>query len=1062
MKHKILYTLLAWCVSLGLAFAQGRVVSGTVTDASNGEGLPGVSVYLKGTTTGIATDADGKFQLTVPNASGDILVISLLGYNDQEITLGAEAEIKVALASNASQLGEVVVTALGIEKEKKGLGIAVTELKAADIQNTRSTNLVNSLSARVAGVRVQGSNGMVGSSSAIFIRGFTTFTGSNQPLFVIDGIPIDNSGGGNELQTGVSNSNRGLDINPDDIESMSILKGPAAAVLYGSRAAAGAIMITTKKGKAGKMKVDLSTSYQVSNVNRFPDYQNSYGQGSGGLTNTSPTVAAISPFSWGPAFGTVSTFPNYLAVRQNPNDPTSPLIPNETYQAYPNNVRDLFNQGNNLQNSLTISGGNEKNSFNASYSNTRENGIIKNNFLNRNTFRITGTSQLTNKFSAGLSLNYINTYSTRTQQGNQLSNPFFRSWFLPRSVNAANYPLNNPNGTPNSWFDGADNPLWTIENNKYQDEVNRVLGNINLAYDFTDWLTLTYKLGTDYTNFTANTYDAPGARGAANHNVNGAGAIGKRVNQTMLISSFLNLTAKKKINDDFNLYVLLGQELNEIRNVNRFALGSGVGVTGFENISNATTYNATNAEALTRLMGVYLNAQLTFRNFLFLDVSGRNDRSSTFTKGNNSYFYPSASLSFVVTDAISALKDNPILSFAKIRTNLARVGRVAPAYSTNTYFYSTGTTVSDGFGPTIQFPFNNLPGFTYDNTLGIPDLQPEFTVTREIGTELKFLKNRISVDLGYFSTKSSNIILAVPIASASGFNSVVRNAGVLQTNGIELLLSGTPIKKENFQWDVSLNWTRIRNNVKELAPGVTVIGLGGFTTPQTRLEANAPYGVIYGSAFVRHTDGRMLIGTNGLPSLQPTIQKIGDPNPDWTAGLTNTLTYKGFSFSFLLDFRKGGDIFSRNIGDLRRTGAVVETGDRERTYIVPGVKTNALGQVVTDASGNAASNDIQITAEQYWGGMFGFGIGESYIFDGSWVRLREASLTYSLPKSLISRAKLSNVEIGVSGRNLLLWAPNAPHIDPEVNAQGASNSQGLEFNALPQTRNMGFVLRISY
>lgn len=1052
MKHKLLFTLIAWCVSLGLLFAQGRTISGTVTDAGSKEPIPGVSVYIKGTTTGVSTDGDGKYQLPVPNATGDILVYSLVGYKNQEITLGAEAEVNVSLVTDGI-LDEVVVTALGIEKDKKGLGIAVTEVKAADIQNTRATNVVNSLSARVAGVRVQGSSGMVGSSSAIFIRGFTTFTGSNQPLFVVDGIPIDNSstgygntGGaltGNALQTGVSNSNRAIDINPDDIESMSVLKGPAAAVLYGSRAAGGAILITTKKGKSGKLKIDYTGSYQVVDVNRYPDYQNDYGQGIGGAMNNT------SNFSWGPRFGSQPTYTNFIGQ-------------SEIYQAYPNNVESLFKQGNNLQNSLSISGGNDKSTFTASYSNTLENGIMINNRLHRNTFKIGGTHQLTKKISVSTSINYFNIFSKRTQQGNQLSNPMFRSWFLPRSVNPYNYPTINPtNGAANYWYGGEDNPIWSLENHLYDDEVNRVLGNISFTYDITDWMSLNYKLGTDYGVATINTYDAPGARGAANHNALGVGAIGRRANQTTLTSSFLNLNFKKKINEDFTVTGLLGQEISSTKGVNRLALGTGVVIPGFYNLSNTTTYVPTNSEVNTRLMGIYVDVQASFRDFAFLNVTGRNDRSSTFGPAKRSYFYPSVSASFVFTSAIEALKENNVISFGRIRGNLAQVGRIAPAYSTDTYFLNANP--SDGFGPAITFPFVGQAGRALDDVAGNPNLGPEFTVTREIGTELKFLKNRITLDLGYFSTNSTKIILDVPVAGASGFTNLTNNAGKLNSNGIELLLAGTPIKKENFQWDISLNWTRIRNVVKELAPGVTIIPLGGFTSPQTRLEANAPYGVIYGTTFIRHTDGRLILNPNGLPVVNTTdIKRIGDPNPDWTAGITNTLSYKGLSLSFLVDIRKGGDIVSRNIGDLRRAGAAAETGDRDRNYNIAGWKGNAAGTLLADAGGNPVANDVQVTAEQFWGSMFAFGTGESYIFDASWVRLREASLTYTLPQSIVEKAKLSRIEIGISGRNLLLWAPNVPHIDPEVNAQGANNSQGLEFNALPQTRSLGFMLRISY
>lgn len=1053
--------LIALVLSVGYsadAWSQDRIVTGKVTASEDGSTLPGVNVLLKGTTTGTTTSADGTYSLPVPS-SGGVLVFSFIGFQTIEESIGSRTVVDVVMSSDVTQLTEVVVTALGVERERKTLGFSIKDIDNEELTVARTTNVVNALSGKIAGVRVAGSNGMTGSSSAIFIRGFTTFTGSNQPLFVIDGIPIDNGGGGNATQTGVSNSNRAIDLNQDDIETMTVLKGPAAAVLYGSRAAAGAIVITTKKGKAqagGKRTVvEYTGSYAISEPNRLPDYQNQYGRGtslsSTGVPQAPVYVPNADQSNWGPEIGGQLVPSEYSAADQA----LFGLPAQVPLTAYPNNVEDMFRRGSNMQHNLAFSGGNEKSNFFVSYNNLRDKGFLEGNFLERNSFRFNGNTQLTEKFTAGVTANYINNASERSQIGNQLSNPLFRGWFLPRDYDLKNSPYQRPDGSQVFFNNNTDHPYWTLRNNLYNDEINRFIGTLSLGYDFNDLVSLNYRIGTDFFTQRIDTYDAIGARGQANHAVQGVGAVGERNIFNQETSSYLTLNLKKQIND-FTITALIGNELNLRVGRDYGFVGNTLNTRGVRRITDANNFVPnTSTSFRSNLVGVFADIQVNYKGFLYLGLTGRNDWSSSFKKGNNSYFYPSITSSVILTEAISGLKSKAV-SFAKLKANWATVGREAPIYSTDTYWITANP--GDGFGPQIIYPFLGQLGRTLENTAGNPNLGPEFTRSYEVGLEAGFLNDRIRIDLTYFNTRSTDIILNVPIAAASGFISQTKNAGVLETNGIELTLGAAIIKNSAFSWNIDINWARIRNNVVSLANGVQNIAIGGFTTAQTRIEAGKEYGVIFANSLTRDAQGRILVNsTTGLPSNGPAILR-GNPNPRWTGGITNTLAYKGISFSFLIDIRQGGDVLSRVVNDVRRTGTAAETAELPRfdsdglplrNYVVPGVFADGT------------PNNIAVTAQQYFQSMFPFQSPGEGVFDASWVRLRELSLNYALPKSLLSKTPFGKVEIGVNGRNLWLRT-DVPHIDPETNLTGATNSQGLEFNTMPNARSYGAVLRLTF
>ncbi|HEX8349910.1 MAG TPA: SusC/RagA family TonB-linked outer membrane protein, partial [Hymenobacter sp.] len=1048
MRKILLAFLLLTVALLQQVAAQNRSISGRVLDQTSGNGLPGTTVLVKGTSQGVSTNADGTFTLSVPDGAGT-LVISSIGFLTKEVPLGSETKLDIRLSEDTKQLSEVVVTAFGVEQQRKALGYSVSEIKNEELTQARQTNVVNSLTGKVAGVRIQGSSGMVGSSASIFIRGQTTFTGSNQPLFVVDGIPIDNGGGatgtGNALQSGVSNSNRAIDINQDDIESVSVLKGPAAAVLYGSRAAAGAVIITTKKGSSQnnkKQTVTLLSNYNIVQVSRMPDYQNVYGQGNRSTFNT------LSNTSWGPLV-TGQTVTNFRGEQ-------------EQLSINPDNVKDIFKTGSNFQNNVSLSGATERTRYYASYGNLHEVGILDNNDLKRNTLTFNGSANLTPKLRTSVSTIFTNNVSQRTQQGNQQANPFFRSWFLPRSYDLSRYPYelelpklgqqvpgdvtatNGRLASNNTWYSTDDNPLWTIKNNTYNDELNRIVGNISLGYDFTDWLSVDYKLGTDTYAQTIKRVNARDGKGASA--VSGVGAIEDETFTRRELSSYLFLNAHRDLNDKFGVRVLLGNEINQRRTTDIGVVGNNIQIRGYDNITNTLNFTPYGLQTTRRLIGAFGEVGFDYRKAAFITLRGRNDWSSTFGKANRSYFYPGVSASVVLTELLPTLKQNRFLTSASIRGAAAQVGREAEEYRTETYYASTNNP-SDGFGPSLTFPFRGQSGQSYGNNAGNANLGPEFTTSYEVGADLSFFGGRLGLEATVYNQQSKDIIFAVPVAGASGFPNSFQNIGKSEAKGIELLVTSTPVKVGSFTYSNSINWTHIQTKVLELAPGVSQITLGGFTTPSTRLIAGQPYGVIFGSVFQKAPDGRLLLNANGRTTTAAENQVVGNPNPQWTGGMTNTFAWKGLTLNTLLDVRYGGDIYGRNITDLRRSGSVKETQDRNRTYVHNGV--------VANGDGTYSPNTTQITAEDYFTDLYGASVAEYIIFDASWIRLREVALTYALPKSLTDRTFLGSVELGLNARNVFLYAPNVPHIDPEVNAQGASNSQGLEYNALPQTRTFG-------
>ncbi len=606
---------------------------------------------------------------------------------------------------------------------------------------------------------------------------------------------------------------------------------------------------------------------------------------------------------------------------------------------------------------------------------------------------------------------------------------------------------------------GEDNPYWTIKNNRFRDEINRFIGNASLNLKITSWLQADYKIGTDVYSTFRHAYDQINARGQASTNAGGAGAVQETRNQYRSIGSNGYFTGNKKFGS-FNVTGIVGTEFNQIYAAFSQMTGKNVIIRDFEQMSNTTTFSPSpnNSSSKVRLLGVYGDFTVNYKTIATANFTLRNDWSSTFKPNRNSYLYNSVGGSVNLTELFPTIKGK-VIDNIKLRGNVATVGKAGSdfVYATDSYF--GGAASADGFGPNITFPFNGIQGFALSNSAGNSLLGPEFTTNKEVAAELSFFKNRINIEATVYQQKSRKLIFFVPVSSTSGITSVIKNAGNLHNDGVELSVNVTPIKSKLIQWDINANYTQFKTTVDKLETGVTNIFLGGFVTPNIRLVTGDEYGQIYGNAYQRDAKtGKIIVGANGLPLVTSDVRKIGNPNPKWLLGVTNTVSIKNFTLSFLIDYKKGGQQYSRNLADLQRNGVAKETAEFPR-YDAAG---NVLKPYVFDAVyADGTPDTTHVSAQDYWGNNGKYVAAEGFIFETTWFRLRELSLSYTIPASLLKHTPFSKMEFAVFGRNLYLHCPHFPHLDPEQNVLGINNAQGLEFNALPQTRTMGVSLKLA-
>jgi TonB-linked SusC/RagA family outer membrane protein len=1092
-----LVALLCILFSAAALQAQSKVVTGTVT--AQGDPLPGVTVIEKGTSNGVFTNDEGKYRITV-SENATKLMFRFVGMKTQEVDIaGSSADVE--LAEDELMLDEVVVTALGIKQEKKQLGYAVQSVGGDALSGSGEVNAISGLAGKVAGVQVINSSGSPGGSSFIRIRGSSSLTGSNQPLVIVDGVPMDNSqltagnpdDGSNSLLSGVALSNRGIDLNPDDIEDVTVLKGPAATALYGIQAANGALVITTKKGSATEGKrinVTVSSSIAFDEVNRLPQLQDQYVQGTGWYDvdnqgNPSPTWYGPGdgwPTSWGPKADTMSW--DNLNDPDNPysydshgnlvsdNDPTAA----EKFVPY-QNLKNFFQRGVTTTNNLALSGGNSGSTYRFSIGDVNQKGIIPLSQFRRTTVRVAGSSQISTKLRVSSSVGYVKSGGSRTQQGSNTSGIMLGLLRTPISFdnsNGVDDPANdpssyiNPDGSQRNYRGGGgyDNPYWTVNNNPFTDDVNRVYGYADASYDVTSWLNVFYRLGTDfYSDRRRQTFEK-GSRTAS------AGRISEEQHNYRHINSDLWITMKKDFSEDLTGSLLLGHNAYVQKYQRLYTQGDGFTFPGFSHISNASSVFSREGTTNYRKAAIFGNAKLAYKDYLFLDLTARNEWSSSLPAANRAFFYPSASLGFVFTDAFG-LQDNKVLPYGKLRFSWAQAGNDADPYSTTTPF--NGAFFGDGWTSGITFPFTGVNGFTQSALLGNPNLRPEKTNSIEVGADLRFVKNRFGVDFTYYSSTTVDQIFAVSVAASSGYRQFITNAGKVTNKGIELVLNGTPIKTKDVRWDVQLNFTRNRNLVVELAEGLENIFIGGFEGSAIRHVAGQPYGVIQGGAWLRDDAGNVVVESDtnsfyyGYPLADPTERVIGNPNPNFMMGLRNTVSFKGLTFTCLFDWRSGGQIWNGTQGALSYFGMSQLTENRGETTTFEGVKGtvdgdgNVLYQNENGQTGTFTSDAVVPLNEDWYtfnGGGFGE-VTEPFIQKADFIKLREIGLSYRLPESLVGKTFLSNVEIGVSARNFILWTPYEG-IDPETNLMGANNAQGLDYFNMPNTQSYIANLKINF
>ncbi len=1069
------------CIGLLMAspvWAQNTTVTGKVTGEDNSS-LPGVSVSVKGTTTGTITDADGNYSLNAP--SNGTLLFSFVGYLTQEIAVANRSSISVTLMPDVRQLSEVVVTAVGIERNQKSLGYSVEKVDAAKVQQVSEPDVLRSLQGKVPGVNIIGSSGVPGSATRLTIRGTRSFFGNNQPLFVVDGVPYDNStngansGGNGQLAGGGAYSSRIADLDPNNIESMTVLKGGAAAALYGIRAANGVVVITTKTGAGRRsrkgLEVSLSSSYAIENIANLPDYQNKYGTGTG-------FVYAAANGSWGAPFRgtvpypTIDSIPIWGSIANAFPNLAGTKVP---YRAYPNNVKDFFETGKIFENSISVSGSSDKGSLIATVSKLNQDGYIPNSRFERTNISLGGTMTLENKLTVGGNFAYTNTLQNGPAGGanNAVGNAsaFGRTMFLGRNWDLQGQPFENPNTRANVFFVGtgtSNNPYWSTKYDGVNANINRVLASVNASYDIFNWLTASYKIGVNTYSQRDLEWFRPGSRGG--------GQIGEitESNTTFTeIESNLLLTASRKLSEDFDLKVILGHNVNQRTTQQQGFQGSGMidfDILDLDNTNSVIPFGGTYQRR--RLFGVFADATLGYRDYAFVTVTGRNDWSSTLPKSNRSFFYPAVNASFVFTDAFNI--ESKILNSGKLRGSWARVGNDAPPYSLVPVYQLNLGASSNAIGslPDNDFPFRGAPAATLSNTDYDPNLKPEFTRTFEFGTELRLLNNRVGLDMTYYHTRTTEQIGFLSLPRASGFNFLLTNFGAMSNRGLEIGLDLTPVQLSNgLRWNIYGTFTRNVNRVDELIGGLKEIEIqglfGGSVVPVVR--PGLPYGVIRGSVSARDEEGNLLINpANGQLIRASTPDIIGDPNPDFILGLTNTISWKGITLGAVLDYRQGGDLYSTTVQNMLGRGVTRDTEKREMNYVIPGVLGDPNTQLpVLDGEGRKIPNNIQVEMNDlYFGETFAVNAADEWsVFDATTIRLREVSLGYELPKTLMQRTPFGSAKISIIGRNLWYNAPNFPkhtRFDPETSTFGSLNIQGFEYATAPSVRRLGVNLRLTF
>jgi TonB-linked SusC/RagA family outer membrane protein len=1034
--------------SAPLSAQEPATVTGRVTNAQ-GAAENAVTVRINALNVGTTTAADGTYRLVIPAArlrtGPQTITASRVGLATQSrtvtLTPGATLTQNFQLGAEALGLEGLVVTALGITREERAVSTSVQSVQGEDLAVARETNMVNALSGKVSGVTVTNA-GPQGGSARVVIRGANSIAGNNQPLFIVDGVPVSNASpnyGANRGFGGVDYGNAAGDINPDLIESVTVLKGPNAAALYGSRAANGAIVITTKRGRQGRSQLTISQNLSRETPLRLPSYQNEYGQGLGGefefVDGKGGGTWDNVDESWGPRLdGTI----------RNQFFGEGPWV------AHPNNVRDFFETGITSNTNVQFSAGNERSDALISASHLNQQGMYPGMELRRTTVAVNGGTSLSSRVRANASVQYINSDgNNRPGVGYEGDNPMLQFVWFGRQVDTNLLKrTRDENGGMYNWnYNFHSNPYWIAQENTNFDNRDRLIGNISGTYSFNDWLSATVRSGTDFyqdqrqRNFAAGTVGINLQNGSVGTNgaFNTWDLFFQETNTDFL------LRADRDIGDRFSLDASFGGNRRDQETRNEYTEVLNLTAPDVFNLGNKAEDPYSDAyRTEKRVNSLYGQVNLGYRDMFFLDVTGRNDWSSTLPDGNNSYFYPSVSGSVILTDAFPRFDLGNTLSFAKLRASWARVGNDADPYQLRATYTS-----GDAFG--------GVPTFTVPNTIPNADLKPEQTESVEFGAELRFLRDRAGVEVTYYDAATTNQILTAPVSATTGYNFQVVNAGKVTNRGVEVQANLVPIRLRNgFEWNVTANYARNKNEVAELVEGISTVQLGAYWGVTSEARQGEKYGALFGTPYRRVTDpnsqyyNQIIVGSNGVPLKGSAKQVLGHYTPDWIGSLRNEFRYRGANLSFLLDTRQGGQIFSVTHMFGRYAGVLEETlQGREDGVLVP----NSVRIVGSDT----VVNTVRAPGEDYWGGLYN--LHEAHITDGSFVKLREVVLGYNVPTTMSRRLGVSGMNVSLVGRNLKLWT-DTPHIDPET-AFDASNAQGFEFGQFPSARSWGFNISVT-
>jgi TonB-linked SusC/RagA family outer membrane protein len=1052
-----LFVLVFFAIS---AVAQQRTITGTVTGKEDGLPVPGVSVRVKGAQVGTSTNANGKYSVVVP-AGAKSLEFSSLGFTVQTVNLTDNSVINVVLVTDSKTLGEVVVTALGINKAKRTIGYAETTVKSEEVNKSAPVSMLGGLQGKIAGATISNTSGAPGGSTKVILRGFTSITGSNQPLYVIDGVPLDNSRIGSDSNYDFGNNAN--DINPNSIESISVLKGSAATALYGSRGSSGVILITTKKGAAGKLLVDFSTATTITQVSGLFKPQSTFGQGWDG------TFIESENGNWGPKYD--GQLRPWGAIVDN-----SQLL--KPFSFIKDNVKNALDNGLELNNNISLSGGNDNSTFYFSYGNVFSNGYLPsdNDSYKRNNFTLKGSQKFKNLTVEG-TLNYVTKSQKFVAQGqgqSGLGSSFYEDILqIPQDI-----PISDLRDYKNKFFNVdnyytpyAENPFYSVYENGSRYKNDRIYGNVNLNYKVNDWLSFQLQQGGDVDNAGDKQWNNKNAPTPGSYNDGGnvegqsrvadVGSVTEQSIKTFEYDSKFNALFNKKISD-FNLDGVIGVNYNDRGSRYLSTSVEDLTIPGFYQLRNTSNKpTSVETESHRRLFGAYATATLAYKNYLYLTVTGRNDWTSTLAQGQNSYFYPATSLAFVVSDALN-LKETPI-SFFKLRASYGETGSDTNPYRINNIL--TAGNIGLGFG-NITFPVAGVPGYSISNQLNNPALKPERVKEYELGTDIRFLHDRIAIDASYYSKLRQDQILPVPIDPTSGYTSEILNFGSVRVRGVEVALTAKPIQTKDINWNLTYTFSKEKNLVMDLPEGLTKVTLNSAYDATLVAIKGKPLGIFQAPVASYDPQGRIIVDNTGFPVVSSEVGDYGSIQRDYSMGLTNTFNYKNFGLGFTFDFQKGGVFYSGTADLLNFTGQDIKTtyNDR-RPFIVPNSVTKG-----TDASGNVtySENTTPISEgkmDDYYYPTTNKGlVYKNRILDKTFVKLREVSLSYSLPSLLANKISAQHVSLSVFGRNLITWLPSSnTTIDPEVSNLGNDlASEFGEFRSAPPVRFFGAALRVTF